>query len=82
MATRYEDQIGSWENNTENADLVLDGSNDKVFEDWELEILKQWAESDPVSQKERDRNEDVYKIQHNRNPFVDHPEYIQSIWGD
>ena len=82
MATRYQDKIGSWESNSSNADLVLDGSSDKVFEDWELNILKQWAKNDPVSQKEIDRNEAVFKIQKNRNPFVDHPEYIKSIWGN
>ena len=34
---------------------------------------------DPVSQKEIDRNNAVYSIQHNRNPYIDHPEWL-SIW--
>ncbi|WP_216597593.1 endonuclease [Persicobacter sp. CCB-QB2] len=81
MATRYEDEIASWENNSTQSDAVLDGSSDKVFEDWQLELLLKWHENDPVSQKEIDRNEAVYTIQKNRNPYVDHPEYVQSIWG-
>ena len=80
MATRYENIIGSWESNTTNADNALDGSDDKVFEDWQLEILKKWASEDPVSEKETDRNNAIYKLQKNRNPFVDHPEYINEIW--
>ena len=37
--------------------------------------------SDPVDQKERDRNEAVFQFQNNRNPFVDHPEFVEQIWG-
>jgi hypothetical protein len=44
-------------------------------------MLMDWAEADPVSQKELDRNNNVYDIQNNRNPFIDHPEYICLIWG-
>jgi hypothetical protein len=34
-----------------------------------------------VSQKEIDRNNAIYEdYQHNRNPFVDHPEYANMIW--
>jgi hypothetical protein len=44
-------------------------------------MLGEWSAADPVSKKETDRNEAVYAIQGNRNPFIDHPEYIYSIWG-
>mgnify|MGYP000753809915 FL=1 len=37
---------------------------------------------DPVSQKELDRNEVVYGIQGNRNPFIDHPEFADYIWEE
>ncbi len=37
---------------------------------------------DPVSQKEIDRNEAIYLIQENRNPFIDHPEYASQIWSE
>lgn len=41
-----------------------------------------WINQDPVSQKEIDRNNAIYyqSGQHNRNPFVDHPEYAALVW--
>ncbi len=47
-----------------------------------IDLLLDWHERDPVSQKEILRNEEVYAIQGNRNPFVDHPEFVERIWGD
>jgi hypothetical protein len=41
-----------------------------------------WHRNDPVSQKEIDRNEAVYKHQNNRNPFIDYPELAEHIWGN
>lgn len=82
MATRYQDVIGTWSANSANADAVFDGSSDKVFEDWVLKMLKTWHANDPVSAKERDRNDNAATFQGNRNPFVDHPEYVSEIWGN
>lgn len=48
---------------------------------WAVELLLQWSRQDPVSQKEVDRNEVVYGIQNNRNPFIDFPELAEYIWG-
>lgn len=48
---------------------------------WALELLLDWARRDPVSQKEKDRNEAVYRFQGNRNPFIDFPELAEYIWG-
>ncbi|MCU4162432.1 endonuclease [Carboxylicivirga caseinilyticus] len=79
MATRYENVISSWVNNT-GASQILDGSNEKVFKDWQLQLLFKWHNNDPVSDKEINRNNDVYGIQNNRNPFIDHPEYVALIW--
>ena len=47
-----------------------------------IELLLSWNKSDPVSPVEITRNEAVYQIQGNRNPFIDHPEYAEAIWGD
>ena len=80
MATRYQDVIANWQTNSSYSDAVLDGSNDKVFETWQLNMLLRWHANDPVSQKEIDRNEAAYSYQGNRNPFVDHPEYVDTIW--
>ncbi|ALO17307.1 Extracellular ribonuclease precursor [Salinivirga cyanobacteriivorans] len=75
MATRYEDVITGWSSD------VLDGSADKVYVDWYLETMIQWHQNDPVSQKELDRNDAVYDIQGNANPFIDHPEWVCEIWS-
>ncbi|XP_010688441.2 uncharacterized protein LOC104902380 isoform X1 [Beta vulgaris subsp. vulgaris] len=46
-----------------------------------LTTLLEWNELDPPSQEEKLRNERVCRLfQHNRNPFVDHPEYANLIW--
>lgn len=81
MATRYQNVIAGWENNSSYGDAVLDGSSDKVYEDWFLSMLVDWHQQDPVSQKERDRNDAAYTFQGNRNPFVDYPQFVHEIWG-
>lgn len=48
---------------------------------WALEMLKNWALLDPVSQKETDRNNAIYLIQHNRNPYIDYPQLVNLVWG-
>jgi len=82
MATRYENDIASWDNNSIYADAVLDGSKNQVFEAWYLTMLKNWHTQDPVSQKEIERNEAAYSHQGNRNPFVDYPIFVSEIWGN
>ncbi|MEJ2045534.1 MAG: endonuclease [Reinekea sp.] len=82
MATRYQNVISGWENNTSYGNAVLDGTSNHVFENWALDMLKDWHNMDPVSDKERDRNDAAYQFQGNRNPFVDHPEFVTRIWGN
>ena len=52
------------------------------FTDWALKMLLRWAEQDPISEKEIKRNEAIFGIQKNRNPFVDYPGLEQYIWGN
>jgi endonuclease I len=81
MATRYENLIASWQSNG-NADEILNGTSFPCFDPWFLNLLAAWNASDPVSQKEIDRNNKIYtSFQHSRNPFIDHPEYANLIWG-
>ncbi|WP_435248291.1 endonuclease [Vibrio sp. nBUS_14] len=82
MATRYQDRIDTWELNTDNSNAVLDGSTEVVFEPWILAMLKKWHSNDPVSAKETYRNDAAFQFQGNRNPFIDHPEYVSEIWQD
>ena len=49
---------------------------------WAKTMLLQWAALDPVSQKEIDRNNAVFNIQQNRNPFIDYPELAEKIFGN
>jgi hypothetical protein len=80
MVTCYEDRVASWETNNSNGDAMLDGTSYPCFEPWALQLLLKWHYEDPVSQKEIDRNNAIYQIQGNRNPFIDHPEYVCMIW--
>jgi len=81
MATRYSDIIANWENNNSNGNAVLNGTSYPAYESWFLDMIMAWHILDPVSQKEIDRNNAVYAIQNNRNPFIDHPEYVGLVWG-
>lgn len=49
---------------------------------WAYDLLLKWSREDPVSEKEIARNEAVYRIQNNRNPFIDRPELAEYIWGN
>ena len=80
MATRYENVIATWQNNNPGGAAILDGTSYPVYQTWYLNMLLEWNAQDPVSQKEIDRNNAVYAIQNNRNPFIDHPEYALAIW--
>ena len=74
--TRYENLVSSWSSYD-----MFDGSSDKVLQDTFLNILINWHLNDPVSQKEIDRNNQIYLFQGNRNPFIDQPEYVEEIWS-
>jgi len=77
MVTRYHNVVSGW--NSE----MLNGTAFPAFSTWAKNMLLEWSKQDPVSQKEIDRNNDVYNLfQHNRNPFIDHPEYAELIWGN
>ncbi len=41
--------------------------------------IRDWHVSDPVDTRERERNEDICVLQGNRNPFIDHPEFVDRI---
>lgn len=80
MATRYRDLIQNWSANASYADAILNETAYPAFESWFLNLLYTWHTADPVSQKEIDRNNAIFAIQNNRNPFIDHPEYVMQVW--
>lgn len=79
--TRYQSQLPSFYTNYNTNGLSpLDGSTHRGFQQWYINLLLKWSKQDPVSQKEIDRNNAVYSFQGNRNPYIDHPEFIEKIW--
>lgn len=66
------------------ATSTFSGSLDKNcgFTDYAKELFLKWNAEDPVDDWERTRNNNVQTVQGNRNPFVDHPEWIEYIWGN
>ncbi len=60
---------------------MLDNNTYPTWKRWAIDLLMKWHLQDPVSQKEINRNEAVYKIQGNRNPFIDYPALARYIWG-
>lgn len=60
---------------------MYDTSRDLMFKDWAQELLLRWSANDPVSDKERSRNDGIYIEQKNRNPFIDLPDLADHIWG-
>lgn len=79
METRYEGENGE-------LDLVVidsipndNNTNEPIHA--KLSVLLQWHTDDPVDDWERNRNDVIYSYQENRNPFIDHPEFVNEIWG-
>jgi endonuclease I len=84
FATRYQDDMDDFYNAAASSlevKAMFDGSTNKVFNTTFLNILLTWHSNDPVSPKEIAFNNAIYNFQGNRNPFIDHPEYVQTIWG-
>ncbi|MCO4849412.1 endonuclease I family protein [Bacillus vallismortis] len=76
MAVRYEGDDGY-------PDLELNDKtgNGSAPYHGKKSVLLEWNRQDPVDNRERKRNEIIYETyQHNRNPFIDHPEWADDIW--
>ena len=82
MVTCYEEKLADWyAGNADGIQATIDGSTYPAFTEWQLNMLMEWAKNDPVSEKEINRNNAVYAIQNNRNPFIDYPGLQEYIWG-
>nr|WP_315151322.1 endonuclease [uncultured Flavobacterium sp.] len=75
FATRYENTVSTY------SFPMFNGTSNQVFTTAFLNTLLAWNAQDPVSAREIARNNSIYARQNNRNPFIDHPEYVQAIWG-
>jgi len=72
MSVRYYTEDGGW--------ATGEGTNKSDLLPWYSNLLYDWHITDLISEKEINRNTAVYGIQHNRNPFIDHPEFAAEIW--
>jgi endonuclease I len=96
MITRYEDEVISqnWSSKGTGNTVFLSTTDEpdvakrklQMYDAYYLKTLIKWHNQDPVSQKEIDRNNAIYYTtigsnpQANRNPFVDHPEYVAAMF--
>lgn len=79
MAVRYEGDY-VYEPNLELVDSLDTDSGAPYLGN--LNDLIQWHLADPTNAIEMKRNNLVYSnYQHNRNPFIDHPEWVTNIWN-
>ena len=75
MATCYQDYTWKYT-------YMFNNSSYMTLNQYARELLLAWHRQDPVSEKERTRNDAVYSIQGNRNPYVDDPNLAEYIWGN
>ena len=80
MAACYNNSIGNW--TSSNGSAFFNGTQYPVFTNYAIDLLMEWTRLDPVSQKEKTRNNYVHAWQGNRNPFIDHPELAEYLWGN
>ncbi|MFD1045384.1 endonuclease I family protein, partial [Kibdelosporangium lantanae] len=77
MAVRYEGGDGF-------PDLEMNNSVDNGTKPniGRQSVLLQWNAQDPPDAFEKHRNQVIFDTyQHNRNPFIDHPEWAAAIWN-
>ncbi|SHL87772.1 Por secretion system C-terminal sorting domain-containing protein [Chryseobacterium carnipullorum] len=80
FVTRYQSQLASFTNANGTGDM-LGTTAFPGLQTWELNQLRAWHAADPVSPAEISRNNATYEYQKNKNPFIDHPEFVELIWG-
>ena len=76
FVTRYESRLGGFSTGG-----MLGGSAFPGLQNWEKNVMVAWSNQDPVSPSEIERNNASYVYQNNRNPFIDHPEWVDMIWA-
>lgn len=78
MATAYQDY--NWVG--DQALQILQQGAYPTLKKWAYKLYIQWAKADKPDAVEIKRNNDVAKIQGNRNPYVDFPNLMEYVWGD
>ncbi|HOP49468.1 MAG TPA: endonuclease [Ignavibacteriales bacterium] len=72
MSTRYIYEDGGW--------TTSDMTDKAELKSWAANLLLNWHQNDPVSNKEITRNCAIYNIQNNWNPFILEPKFAREIW--
>lgn len=81
MAVRYEGENGEPDLELVDAVNTVDLNEEGKGYHGKLSTLLEWHKNDPVDSFEIRRNNVIYSFQHNRNPFIDHPEFVELIWS-
>jgi len=79
MVTCYEEMASMWMSTGLTA---FSNKTYPAFLDWFRDQLLKWDREDPVDKKEIDRNNAIYSLQHNRNPYIDFPGLAEYVWGN
>ena len=79
MATCYEGKFTSWTKGE--SQKIFTSTNYPGLQSWVLDMFVRWSQQDPIDDVEIARNNAVYQVQGNRNPFVDYPGLEDYIWG-
>ena len=79
IVTAYEDYANKWTSEGKNS---LYNNTYPTLKEWAYTLYIQWAKADKPDAIEIKRNNDVAKIQGNRNPYVDFPNLMEYVWGD
>ncbi|PKL83212.1 MAG: hypothetical protein CVV24_06055 [Ignavibacteriae bacterium HGW-Ignavibacteriae-3] len=78
MATRYQGESG--EPNLQVVDYIPSSPNNQPLYG-KLSTLLAWNHQDPPDAFEMNRNNTIAFYQGNRNPYIDHPEWVSSVFG-
>ncbi len=84
FVTRYENNMPGYPastTSTNNGAQAFDASTFPSIDINYLRLMLKWNNNDPVSQKERDRNNEGYNFQVNRNPYIDSPQFVARVWN-
>jgi hypothetical protein len=85
FTTRYQDLMPDFYNAADASSCfaknMFDGSTNKAFSNTFLNILYQWHIQDPVSAKEIAQNNAIFTYQGNRNPYIDNPQWVNTVWS-
>lgn len=80
FVTRYQNNMSSYASNADASQSFAGNTFPSVTIPF-LQMMIRWHNLDPVSRKEEIRNNGAYSFQGNRNPYIDHPEYVGMVWN-